>query len=83
MAANAARSVARTVRAAQKSRRPLTVPAVAGAVNKAMARSVASTLASPRTVQAAVVRNRSLARRFRFSGTVTLRPVRRRRVTRR
>jgi hypothetical protein len=83
MAASAARSVSSAVRAAQKSRRPITVPAVAGAVNKALARSVATTLASPRRVQAAVVRGRALARRFRFSGTVTLRPVRRRRISRR
>ncbi|MBI5668078.1 MAG: hypothetical protein HZC41_08720 [Chloroflexi bacterium] len=82
IAMRSAQRVANVARSAATTRRPVTPPQVARAVTGSVARSMAQTLATPARVQAAVVRNRALARRYRVSGTLTLRPARRRVIRR-
>lgn len=82
IAMRSAQRVANTAKSAAVARRPVTKPAIARAVTGSVARSMAQTLATPARVQTAVARNRALARRYRVSGTLTLRPARRRVIRR-
>jgi hypothetical protein len=82
IAMRSARQIASAARTAGASGRPVTAPMMARAVTGSLARSTAQTLATPARVQMAIARNRHAARRFRVSGTLTLRPARRRMVRR-
>lgn len=65
-----------SVRSAPRRRIP--APIIARTVVSSFPRAIASTLATPERVNSTLYQNRMLARRYQFSGTVTVRPVRRR-----
>jgi hypothetical protein len=82
IAMRSARQIASAARTAGASGRRVTAPMMARAAAGSIARSTAQTLATPARVQMAIARNRHIARRYRVSGTLTLRPTRRRMVRR-
>lgn len=80
----AAKTALRTARALPKmaaaSKGRGTAPSVGQVVAGAAARPIVETLGSPTGLQAAARRNRTWARQYRVSGTLTMTPVRRRRM---
>lgn len=65
-----------SVRSAPRRRIP--APVFARTVVSSFPRAIAGTLATPQRVNSTLYYNRMLARRYQFSGTITVRPIRRR-----
>lgn len=80
----AAKTALRTARALPKvaaaSKGRAAAPSVGQVVAGAAARPIVETLGSPTALQSAARRNRVWARQYRVSGTLTMTPVRRRRM---